>query len=423
MNVNIINSYNYSFSRISSSTTKQAISSINESSPTQKVLGYNVDKDGYFMEDFNKAAGIPNDYKIHSSTMQSIVNVNENAMFFFKSFSHIDIAKTANNAYKILTQVVDENTLNKDKFTNEDIKAMPQGYEYDETSMKVTKIYEKVEDYFGATMDKKAARHSITTTFYNNSVSNFYSSPLGGKLRPATNIFDNNAGGKEESGTGMYFNTTQEKYTNSDKSVTKGGLLVGIMNNNLHAREGKTTFVGKLHGLDKQVSAHEARLQDKLFYMMNPNIDKVSDASIDALSEDFGDYIRWYKKNRRIKNGHFSDVKSNENETKSPAQILFESIEKSQKEMLEKISQKAKEDKIEEQKAYQQKLEAKTLKKLLENSKESLNEMVNFILKVQESLNATASQKSNITENELKKAFLSLFDNTNSQKSNLDVKV
>lgn len=39
------------------------------------VLGYNVDKDGYFTAEFNKAARIPTDYKIHSSTMESLSRV------------------------------------------------------------------------------------------------------------------------------------------------------------------------------------------------------------------------------------------------------------------------------------------------------------------------------------------------------------
>ena len=49
------------------------------------VLGYKVDSDGYFMSDFNKAAGIPDNFKIHSNTMESLVRIQtqdkENAFF------------------------------------------------------------------------------------------------------------------------------------------------------------------------------------------------------------------------------------------------------------------------------------------------------------------------------------------------------
>lgn len=46
-----------------------------QSTSANKVLGYEVDSKGYFTDEFNKAAGIPSDYKIHSSAAQSIVNV------------------------------------------------------------------------------------------------------------------------------------------------------------------------------------------------------------------------------------------------------------------------------------------------------------------------------------------------------------
>ena len=70
-----------------------------------EVLGYKVGADGYFTSEFNEAAGIPKDYKIHSDTLKSLVNVNDKAIAFNKMFSKIDIAKTVGNAYKILSQV------------------------------------------------------------------------------------------------------------------------------------------------------------------------------------------------------------------------------------------------------------------------------------------------------------------------------
>ena len=48
---------------------------------SSEVLGYKVDKDGYFTDEFNKQAGIPIDYKIHSSTLESLVNVAEGTSF------------------------------------------------------------------------------------------------------------------------------------------------------------------------------------------------------------------------------------------------------------------------------------------------------------------------------------------------------
>ena len=106
---------------------------------SSEVLGYKVDKDGYFTDEFNKQAGIPSDYKIHSSTLESLVNVAEGTSFFSRTFKSIDIAKTAGNAYKILSQVVGEDTLNsKDSFSLDEIRNFPQGFSYNRQSMQVT---------------------------------------------------------------------------------------------------------------------------------------------------------------------------------------------------------------------------------------------------------------------------------------------
>lgn len=50
---------------------------------------------------------------------------------------------------------------------------------------------------------------------------------------------------------------TSNKYTNNDGSITKGGLLIGIINANLHTREGETTANGKSQGYDKSMSYSE----------------------------------------------------------------------------------------------------------------------------------------------------------------------
>lgn len=39
---------------------------LDKSESLSEVLGYGVDSKGYFTSDFNKIAGIPQDYKIHS---------------------------------------------------------------------------------------------------------------------------------------------------------------------------------------------------------------------------------------------------------------------------------------------------------------------------------------------------------------------
>ena len=94
-------------------------------------LGYGIDKDGYYTSDFNEAAGIPNDYKIHSSTMESFAKMKTNENNFLRIFRSVDIAKSVGNAYKILSQVVGEDILNsKSSFSKDEIAQFPQGYEY-----------------------------------------------------------------------------------------------------------------------------------------------------------------------------------------------------------------------------------------------------------------------------------------------------
>ena len=126
--------------RNSSNAINSSNSSKTNSTNSNEVLGYKIDKDGYFIEEFNEAAGIPKDYKIHSSTMQSLVNSNTSG--FTRTFNSVDIAKSVGNAYKIPSQVVGYNVLNSNySFTKDEILQFSQGYEFNYQSLKVNKIY------------------------------------------------------------------------------------------------------------------------------------------------------------------------------------------------------------------------------------------------------------------------------------------
>ena len=138
--LNGLNNNLYSQSYKASINSKQIVSVNTTTNQTSsEILGYKIDKDGYFTDEFNKQAGIPSEYKIHSSTLESLVNVAEGTSFFSRTFKSIDIAKTAGNAYKILSQVVGEDTLNsKDSFSLDEIRNFPQGFSYNRQSMQVT---------------------------------------------------------------------------------------------------------------------------------------------------------------------------------------------------------------------------------------------------------------------------------------------
>ncbi|OEV68226.1 hypothetical protein AJM72_02265 [Campylobacter jejuni] len=87
LNINIKNNNN---SSLNSNTLNNSVKNLQDAQDTtktnNKVLGYEVDNEGYFTSEFNKAAGIPEDIKIHSSTMESLVKISTNEKKSIKSF-------------------------------------------------------------------------------------------------------------------------------------------------------------------------------------------------------------------------------------------------------------------------------------------------------------------------------------------------
>ncbi|EAJ6685096.1 hypothetical protein E6R55_07620, partial [Campylobacter coli] len=77
--------------------------------PASMAYGYSVDSSGYMGSDFNKAAGLPEDFKIHKSTLDEIQRYNENSYFFADKkeylgisgnyFTNIDMADTIKQYY------------------------------------------------------------------------------------------------------------------------------------------------------------------------------------------------------------------------------------------------------------------------------------------------------------------------------------
>ena len=265
---------------------------------SSEVLGYKVDKDGYFTDEFNKQAGIPSDYKIHSSTLESLVRIETQSDYMQRTFDSIDILKTVNNAYKILSQVVGEDTLNsKDSFSLDEIRNFPQGFSYNRQSMQVTKIHNSIHEFGSAAADfngKESNKQMISTLFFNPSFS-------GGDgrqpLKPTTDIFNNNNGGKENTVIGVFMDPHGEKYTNKDGSITKGGLIAAVINNNLDVREGETTVQGKREGYDKSIDSKEFNRAFELFELMGemkfgPGFINATDNDIAGMPKYMQDHIR-----------------------------------------------------------------------------------------------------------------------------------
>lgn len=146
VNLNIKNNNNSSLNSNTSNANVKNLQDTQDTTKTSnKVLGYEVDKDGFFTSEFNKAAGIPKDYKIYAKGAENFVNYITNLNF--KSFTNIDIAKSLGNAYKVFSQLIDEPSGN---FTTEDLSKIPLGFSYNKKSFQVTNIYYSEKDFESA---------------------------------------------------------------------------------------------------------------------------------------------------------------------------------------------------------------------------------------------------------------------------------
>ena len=298
--LNGLNNNTYTQSYKASINSRQAASLSTATNQTSSlVLGYKIDKDGYFTDEFNKQAGIPSGYKIHSSTLESLVRIETQSDYMQRAFDSIDILKTVNNAYKILSQVVGEDTLNsKDSFSIDEIRNFPQGFSYNRQSMQVTKIHNSIYDFDAAASSfnyKESNKQMISTLFFNPS---FNGGDGRQPLKPTTDIFNNNNGGKENTVIGVFMDPHGEKYTNKDGSITKGGLLAAVINNNLDVREGETTVQGKREGYDKSIDSKEFNRAFELFELMGEmkfgaNFNKASDSDLAGMPEYMQEYVKY----------------------------------------------------------------------------------------------------------------------------------
>ena len=240
----------------------------NKNSNSNEVLGYKVDKDGFFTSEFNEKAGIPQDYKIHSSTMQSLVKSQTTTQnfFYFANFQSVDIAKTIGNAYKIVSQLLEKSPelAHKESFSKEDLQDyFPRNYITD-SSGSVLRTYtsseaKEVLDLGGFKVGANEKLNlSFTTLRYTKGIVSDDEFAFDGDI-----LHSNMFGGKE----GLYsFDTTSDKYTNADSSITKGGLLVGFLSHNTFAYNapspliaGQTSIQGKINALDKDTSQDEIK--------------------------------------------------------------------------------------------------------------------------------------------------------------------
>ena len=99
---------------------------------TATAYGYSVDSKGFMGADFNKAAGLPDEFKIHKSTLDTIIKNTATETKFYNQLAgsnvsvvNIDVANTIGQYYSLFTQVIGSN---KTSFSSAELGSLPSGY-------------------------------------------------------------------------------------------------------------------------------------------------------------------------------------------------------------------------------------------------------------------------------------------------------
>ena len=108
-----------------------------------QAYGYTVDKAGFMRADFNKAASLPKDFKIHKSTLDELSRFAERNHVLnrikskdeqIKIFDNIDMADTIKHYYRLFDQMTSALGDDKKSYTLADIGKLPKGYSTKGTS-------------------------------------------------------------------------------------------------------------------------------------------------------------------------------------------------------------------------------------------------------------------------------------------------
>ncbi|EOW2705004.1 Cj0814 family flagellar-dependent secreted protein [Campylobacter jejuni] len=122
---------------------------------TDTAYGYGVDKDGYMGSDFNKAAGLPKDFKIHKSTLDEIERFNQHGMASETSgnyYDSFDMASIVKSYYNSFNQVISAFPNDKTSFSEADLEQLPKGLNYgrNENKEKIVKNIFNAEQFHEA---------------------------------------------------------------------------------------------------------------------------------------------------------------------------------------------------------------------------------------------------------------------------------
>ncbi|QUJ30536.1 hypothetical protein GR341_00300 [Campylobacter coli] len=245
--INGINSYsNYNYTNNTSNTKSSNVIANNnlvsdKSQAVDKILGYGVDKEGFFTSDFNEAAGLPKDYKIYADGLNNFVN---NFIKRQPFYSQIDIAKTIGDAYNSFSSFVKDKRLGE-SFQEQDLKNLSQkdGVNYWQELQSDNAFIWKLAD---------------------------------------KNIAD----------------LGSNKYQIHDNKISKGGALIAFFINNLSTIKGQTTLLGKLAGLNSDTDNNKIK---EFLSFMNKNPLKYSYEQ-DGWGNPMGDSLSIWNYINRAKN-------------------------------------------------------------------------------------------------------------------------
>lgn len=317
--INSYSSYNYTntfsnnTSNIKSSNVANDNSSLvsDKSRAVSKMLGYGVDKDGFFTSDFNEAAGLPKDYKIYAKDIENFVNIQTKSLL--SSYINIDIAKSIGNAYKVFSQLLNDELNNKINFTKEDLVKIPQGFEFNQNTLEINKKYNLNDKEY---KDFMSNYQNYSPTSHNIKIMTFFS------LDDKSDIF-------------KYSLIDPTPYSNNDKTITKSGIFMtfftGFQAKNYFI-EGQTSILGKMQGFDKTMSQSEIDNLNKFISENSMNfkgdIFKLFDLlNSDMSIDDFKQKILEQKENLNNPTKNTNNKETSEEDKKKPFNLYKRKVQ------------------------------------------------------------------------------------------------
>ncbi|MBZ7999171.1 Cj0814 family flagellar-dependent secreted protein, partial [Campylobacter canadensis] len=207
------------------------------------------------------------DFKIHSDTMLSLVEKNDQANPpIYKMRHNIDIVKSASNAYKVLKGVLGDEFLNsKEFFSSDELWKTSHFFEMDKRSLTITKTFDNLKDYDDYANKMDYCRLDSKYRASNHLSSLFTQDDIFHKVEPPINSYD----AWLDSICSHIYDPHKENYQNEKGEYSKGGLLAAVLYNNYILVEGEKTNYAKQMGHDYSDPFDPHRTDD--YGMINSN--------------------------------------------------------------------------------------------------------------------------------------------------------